>query len=191
MTKIEFKNLPDTSTPLSAENLNTMQDNIEDAIDNVSIDLDDEVSTTSTNGIENQAITNYVDGEIQDTKDYVDSEVATKQDILTTTHGTGNIDISTTNVEKNDFIKYGKIVDIELVLTVTNQISNWSDIKVASGYPEIDVNYTNSRSEFYAFADGLQIRCAIKGTNLYIFYNNQAIPADTQIRFYTTYISKD
>lgn len=62
MTKIEFKNLPDTSTPLSAENLNTMQDNIEDAIDNVSIDLDDEVSTTSTNGVENQAITNYVNG---------------------------------------------------------------------------------------------------------------------------------
>lgn len=60
MTKIEFKNLPDTSTPLSAENLNTMQDNIENAIDNVSIDLDTEVSTTSTNGIENQAITNYV-----------------------------------------------------------------------------------------------------------------------------------
>ena len=62
MQKIEFKNLPDTSTPLSAENLNLLQDNVEDAIDNVSIDLDTQVSTTSTNGVENQAITNYVDG---------------------------------------------------------------------------------------------------------------------------------
>lgn len=32
MEKIEFKDLPDTTTPLSASNLNTMQDNIETAI---------------------------------------------------------------------------------------------------------------------------------------------------------------
>lgn len=32
MNKIEFKNLPDTTTPLSAENLNQLQDNMEDAI---------------------------------------------------------------------------------------------------------------------------------------------------------------
>lgn len=32
MNKIEFKDLPDTTTPLSASNLNTMQDNIEEAI---------------------------------------------------------------------------------------------------------------------------------------------------------------
>lgn len=76
MTKIEFKNLPDTSTPLSAENLNTMQDNIEDAIPT----LDNAVSSSSTNGIENQAITNYVDGEISDTKDYVDTEVQDAKD---------------------------------------------------------------------------------------------------------------
>lgn len=69
MTKIEFKNLPDTSTPLSAENLNLLQDNVEDAIDNVASDIptiDSEISTSSTNGVENQAITNYVD-EIEET----------------------------------------------------------------------------------------------------------------------------
>jgi len=64
MVKIEFKDLPDTTTPLSANNLNTMQDNIETAIDNVEIELDDAVSTSSTNGVENQAITNYVDSSI-------------------------------------------------------------------------------------------------------------------------------
>lgn len=56
MNKIEFKNLPDTTTPLSAENLNQLQDNVEEAIPT----LDSQVSTTSTNGVENQAITNYV-----------------------------------------------------------------------------------------------------------------------------------
>ena len=33
MQKIEFKDLPDTSTPLTASNLNTLQNNIENAID--------------------------------------------------------------------------------------------------------------------------------------------------------------
>lgn len=35
MQKINFKNLPDTSTPLNAENLNLLQDNIEEAIENI------------------------------------------------------------------------------------------------------------------------------------------------------------
>lgn len=35
MQKINFKNLPDTSTPLNATNLNQMQDNIESAIDSI------------------------------------------------------------------------------------------------------------------------------------------------------------
>jgi len=60
MTKIEFKNLPDTSTPISAENLNTLQDNVENAIP----EIDNAVSTSSTNGVENQAITNYVDASV-------------------------------------------------------------------------------------------------------------------------------
>lgn len=80
MTKITFKDLPDTTTPLNASNLNTMQENIEDAIDNVAITLDSAVSTSSTNGVENQAITNYVDTEItdvlQDAEDYADGKIS-------------------------------------------------------------------------------------------------------------------
>lgn len=37
MQKINFKNLPDTSTPLSAENLNLLQDNIETAINSIEL----------------------------------------------------------------------------------------------------------------------------------------------------------
>lgn len=55
MTKIEFKNLPDTTTPLSASNLNTLQDNVEDAInekqdipeDTGWVDLSSYVNTTN------------------------------------------------------------------------------------------------------------------------------------------------
>ena len=64
MTKITFKDLPDTSTPLNASNLNTLQDNVENAISVVAGDIptiDSSVSTSSTNPVENQAITNYVD----------------------------------------------------------------------------------------------------------------------------------
>lgn len=63
MNKINFKNLPDTTTPLSAENLNLLQDNVEDAIPT----LDSTVSTSSTNGVENQAITNYVNSKTTST----------------------------------------------------------------------------------------------------------------------------
>ena len=67
MTKITFKDLPDTSTPLNANNLNTLQDNVENAITLVEGDIptiDNSVSTSSTNGVENQAITNYVDSSV-------------------------------------------------------------------------------------------------------------------------------
>lgn len=37
MDKIEFKNLPDTTTPLNAENLNTMQNNIEAEINSLPV----------------------------------------------------------------------------------------------------------------------------------------------------------
>ena len=74
MVKINFQN---NITKANADTFNTMQDNIENAINNVSIELDDEVSTSSTNGVENQAITNYVNSEISDTKDYVDGKVPT------------------------------------------------------------------------------------------------------------------
>ena len=63
MTKITFKDLPDTSTPLNASNLNTLQDNVEAAIPTI----DNSVSTSSTNGVENQAITNYADSKISNT----------------------------------------------------------------------------------------------------------------------------
>lgn len=134
MTKIEFKNLPDTSTPLSAENLNTMQDNIENAIDNVSIDLDTEASTTSTNGIENQAITNYVDNQIQDVKDYTDEkaqEVYSTDEVRIGTwidgkplyRKTFNVNsISTSNTDLVDItsLNYSQIVKIYGMLNTDN-----------------------------------------------------------------------
>lgn len=47
MQKINFKNLPDTSTPLNATNLNLMQDNIESAIDTVASDIPTVVDSLS------------------------------------------------------------------------------------------------------------------------------------------------
>ena len=64
MEKIQFEN---NVTKANADTFNTMQDNIEDAINDITIELDDEVSTSSINGVENQAITNYVDDKILDT----------------------------------------------------------------------------------------------------------------------------
>lgn len=143
--------------------------------------VDNSVSTSSTNAIENQAITNYVD-----------SEVATKQDTLTTTTGTINVSIANTSVENNQYIKYGKIVSVQLVFTTQNQIGQWSYMEIANGLPQIDTNYSNNRFEFYGFGDGYEIRSAITELGqIVIFYNYQQIPTNTQLKFYATYISKD
>ena len=64
MVKIQFEN---NVTKANADTFNTMQDNIESAINDATITLDNAVSTSSTNGVENQAITNYVDNKILDT----------------------------------------------------------------------------------------------------------------------------
>ena len=83
MTKIDFKNLPDTTTPLSADNLNTLQDNVEAAITLVEGEIptiDSATSTSSTNPIQNNTITNYVNSEVQDAKDYTDTEVSAAKD---------------------------------------------------------------------------------------------------------------
>lgn len=39
MQKITFENLPSTNTPLNASNLNTLQDNVEDAINNILLNI--------------------------------------------------------------------------------------------------------------------------------------------------------
>ena len=48
MTKITFKNLPDTSTPLSAENLNLLQQNVEDGISASETGLQTQITNMKT-----------------------------------------------------------------------------------------------------------------------------------------------
>lgn len=122
MTKITFKDLPDTSTPLNANNLNTLQDNVENAIDTVAGDIptiDSSVSTSSTNPVENQAITIYVDNEIQDAKDYTDAEVGKLQ--IT---GNGTIVPQELTNGTCAYFKVGKLV----VLTIADLYGNSSQI---------------------------------------------------------------
>lgn len=108
MTKIQFKNLPDTSTPLSAENLNQLQTNVENALPT----FDDTASTSSTNGVENQAITNYVDGEItqvlSDAKDYTDETQEVEVDSCTL-----NTNYFST-VVYNNVVRVGKVVTVNI-----------------------------------------------------------------------------
>lgn len=104
MNKINFKNLPDTSTPLNAQNLNLLQDNVEDAIDSITIDLDDEVSTSSTNGIENQAITNYVN-DIADTIPSVNTTTTSSNTDTYSCNYINNIIESGSNANGN-YVKY-------------------------------------------------------------------------------------
>jgi len=58
MVKIQFKNLPDTTTPVNADNLNAIQTNTENAINEVdgNIDLATKTILSTTSG-KNQEIT--------------------------------------------------------------------------------------------------------------------------------------
>lgn len=109
MTKITFKDLPDTSTPLNANNLNTLQDNVEDAIPT----LDNAVSTSSTNGVENQAITNYVNDKVLDTYSTTEQRIGTWIDgkplyrrVLEDTLGTSNNSWKSIQLTTSNYIKY-------------------------------------------------------------------------------------
>lgn len=58
MVKIQFKNLPDTTTPVNADNLNAIQTNTENAINEVDGNIDLATKTTlSTTSGKNQEIT--------------------------------------------------------------------------------------------------------------------------------------
>lgn len=122
MTKITFKNLPDTSTPLNASNLNTLQDNVENAIDAVSAvvpTIDSSVSTSSTNGVENQAITNYVDTEITAAKTYADNKISNSAGTSTTT--------GYSQYYVNSAVELKPLIDTH-GQTVIQLPANWSEI---------------------------------------------------------------
>lgn len=122
MVKINFEN---NVTKANAETFNTMQNNIENAINNISIELDDQVSTSSVNGVENQAITNYVDDQVQDAKDYTDTQISEVQqditDIQTITEGAGTPNSTyVSSVENNKWTRYGDVVCFGFIIATNN-----------------------------------------------------------------------
>lgn len=69
MKRIEFENLPSKNTPLSAENLNTLQDNIEEAIGEAI--KEKEVSITAQTGF-------TIQGKVHETKKRVYLDLSIK-----------------------------------------------------------------------------------------------------------------
>lgn len=167
MTKITFEDLPSTNTPLSASNLNTLQDNVESAINGT---ISNSYGTSQTIGYSQ----NYVN------------------DLTNITTGSSTIDISTTAVELNKYAKYGKVVALKLTLTITNQVSANATTQIAHDLPTPNSIYGNNGWEFFGVSksDKSNIRCRIdEGGKLTFGYLNNQIAAGTQLYFFTTYIS--
>lgn len=114
-------------------------------------------------------------------------------DELSISQRTATIDVSTTAVEINTYAKYGKIASVKLVLTITNQISANATTQIAHSLPVAPENlYGVNGWEFFAVSknDKSNIRCRIdKNGVLSLFWLNNVLPAETQIYFYTTYIT--
>lgn len=175
MNKIEFKNLPDTTTPLSAENLNLLQDNVEDAIDNVTIDLDSQVSTTSTNGVENQAITNYVDGIADDIPEVKTTQTTSDTATYSCTYinGIGGGSISTLwsggiyegyaslseSLENYDFLLVG--------MQAANAYTKHSEL-----IPTSDISYQTSGTSSYNTYDITAFQSTSVYSDLQIYFEN-------------------
>lgn len=143
MNKIDFKNLPDTSTPLSAENLNLLQDNVEDAIPT----LDSAVSTSSTNGVENQAITNYVNNALN-----------TSSGIP----GYNNTYISA--IGYCNYVKYGKLVIVNMNGNMSQNIP--TNTVIFSNLPPLRV--VDRALGSITFANNSSARVYIQGTEIKI-----------------------
>ena len=183
MTKIEFKNLPDTSTPLNASNLNTLQDNVENAIDAVAASIiapDDAVSTISTNAVENQAITNYVDGEISDIQiditniqGYITNIQQDITDINGKLYDTGwvRLTITGTSVWERDngatpryraeIRRIGNLVQVKGNLMANSNLSDNQSVSIPSAYlsqfftTEMEISGITNNSNWWVDSNGV------------------------------------
>lgn len=75
MKKIPFEDLPSTKTPIDSGNMNLLQNNVEEAINEKTITFDNAMSSTSTNGVQNRIIKEYVDTTFVKVKEIPDEEI--------------------------------------------------------------------------------------------------------------------
>ncbi len=122
MNKIDFKNLPDTTTPLNASNLNTMQDNIETAIDST---ISNTSGTSQTIGYSQEYINNlnkYSTSEEIPVGTWIDGKTIYRK-VFTQTNLTNSpysLDISSAN--------YDNIVKMDGLVNIGNDsglLSTW------------------------------------------------------------------
>ena len=176
MTKITFKNLPDTSTPLNASNLNTLQDNVENAINVVAGDIptiDSSVSTSSTNPVENQAITNYVDSEISD----VNNDISDIQNDITAINNklydTGWIRLSITGTSvwerdngatpryRAEIRRIGNLVQVKGNLMANSNLSDNQSVSIPSASlsqfftTEMEISGITNNSNWWIDSNGV------------------------------------
>lgn len=154
MVKINFQN---NITKANADTFNTMQDNIETAINNVEIELDDQVSTSSTNGVENQAITNYVDNKLTYSTDEVRVGTFMGKPLyrmaIESTSVANAYNINASNVDK--IVNVGGMIrrsDYDIWQFLPSRLDNagfsaqFGNLQIYSGYVQVQVSLGTSWS---------------------------------------------
>lgn len=137
MQKINFKNLPDTSTPLNASTLNQMQDNIESAIEDVedaipiienSLDSDSTTDAPSVHAVNekiNNLITTSNNGNVIKFDNglmIITQKIAVNNAINTSWQGHY---ISSTINMANFPVKFTNLLSCTLTLESTNSTNAW------------------------------------------------------------------
>lgn len=99
--------------------------------------------------------------------------------------GSGNIQISTTEVEHNRWYRYGNICQIDMSI-ITGQAFSNAEIVIATGYPKSvydNVFFNAVRTDTWQ-----SIRCAISNDGKLKLWWTTNIPTNTQLNIFTTYI---
>lgn len=91
MQKIEFKNLPNTDTPITAENLNAIQDNMENEINDSSVVVSAEEPTTNRKKVWMQKGKNLFNGKLE--VGAIDSETGQNNTNLNAKRNIGYIEV--------------------------------------------------------------------------------------------------
>lgn len=151
MQKINFQNLPSTTTPVNATNLNALQDNVEDVFDG-DVPMGDIVvsSITSTTGIDNYSTNETRVGT------WIDSNPIYRKVVVNEpTSSVGATNTVTNYGFPHDISNFGKLVNVRaLIYDKTNTTYTYSlpniggqgnTLSYSTAITTVDINNINVR----------------------------------------------
>lgn len=131
-----------------AEHVNSLADGIketQEAVENISIDVDAEMSDTSTNAVQNKVVKSYVDDIVSDVVEGVETAIVNKADKPTITTLTDTALSFEFSANTNTEIRTGELTTISFTFGNGEYSQDYtSGISFDSGKTPTSIDYTDS-----------------------------------------------